>query len=67
MGRKKKDDPWGGNRPGAGRPKSSPAERKVVVTFGLRPDSVKKVDALAKKHNTSRSQALEILIKNFKG
>jgi hypothetical protein len=49
----------GGARPGAGRPRNKHKKRQISIH--IREDIASKLDALARKRQISRSQAIEAL------
>ena len=62
-----KKEPWGGNRPVAGRHRVDKKERKLAVGFALSPKAIEKLERLAEKLGMSRSGLLERIIQEFKG
>ena len=53
---------WGGNRKGAGRKKKGSEELAFKVGISMDKESFDKLDALAKRWNCTRSEAVRKLI-----
>lgn len=63
--KKKEKMQWGGNRPGSGRKKIKPDEKKVACGFALHPQAIAKISEVAKKLDLSLSAALERIIEKY--